>query len=189
MNRNATGSQRKFKISKPRLKDLPFRCSNEDCPQHYQTVSQSIQLKNKFIANADTCKCPIPKNEQDQLQEPKSEKICGNRIEFYFEQEDKWVKRNYISERTSKGEIIQIISTNGNFVLQFLQPPPPLVFLQIPSPPLHPVFFQIASFNSEEFDPKRRKLSDFQNDSLKELFDLNSPESEDLTFSVDYFFN
>jgi hypothetical protein len=122
MNRSKV-FQRKFKKnSKPRLKDLPFRCSNKECPQHYQTVTQAIQQKNGFVGNSTLCMCPVSDEN----------KICGHRIEFYFEEEDRWVKRNFISERTKKGHKFEVILQNGTsnyYVLKREFPQDPLDFL------------------------------------------------------------
>jgi hypothetical protein len=105
MDKTSKVFQRKFKKnSKPRLKDLPFRCSNKECPQHYQTVTQAIQQKNGFVGNSTECMCPADSDEN---------KNCGHRIEFYFEEEDRWVKRNFISERTKKGQKFEVVLQNG----------------------------------------------------------------------------
>jgi hypothetical protein len=90
--------QRVFKDSKRRtLKDLPHRCSEKTCPQYFETVD-SITKKIQTKSN----KCAFKNGEV----------VCNHPIEFYFQEENRFVRNSFVSDQRTLGWTITIEESN-----------------------------------------------------------------------------
>jgi hypothetical protein len=90
--------QRVFKDSKRRtLKDLPHRCSEKTCPQYFETVD-SITKKIQTKSN----KCAFKNGEV----------VCNHPIEFYFQEENRFVRNSFVSDQRTLGWRITIEEPN-----------------------------------------------------------------------------